>query len=121
MMIVKANKRRTFYSTFPQNVSKSGHLSGQPLGYFWHIQKPSQDWSGFWKTFIPPEGEMTNSAFARRQNNDSTTDLICLGCFQTVARVEEEADLAAAEIDHACDPYNELLSFQSRSQREIIS
>jgi hypothetical protein len=64
---------------------------------------------------------MTNSGFVRRQNNDSTTDLICLGCFQTVAHSQEQADLAAAETEHACDPFCDLLSFQSGSRREIIA
>ena len=61
---------------------------------------------------------MANSGFGRRQNGDSTTDLICLSCFQTIAHSREQADLAVAERDHACNPFNDLVWLQSRSVKD---
>jgi hypothetical protein len=57
---------------------------------------------------------MANSGFGRRHNGDSTTDLICLSCFQTIAHSREQADLAAAERDHACNPFSDLVQLHSR-------
>jgi len=47
---------------------------------------------------------MIDSSFLRLRNPDSTADVICLNCFQTVARSQEHIDLIAAESDHTCDP-----------------
>ena len=102
-------------------MSRNEHPSGQPFRYVGHTAKAIATLEWFLKDLRSPEGEMTNSGFVRRQNNDSTTDLICLGCFQTVAHSQEQADLAAAETEHACDPFCDLLSFQSGSRREIIA
>jgi hypothetical protein len=45
---------------------------------------------------------MANSGFIRRQNPDSTADVICLSCFRTIAYSQAQADLAAAENNHDC-------------------
>src|ERR1700722_7118950 len=107
---------------FNKIYAKLNSVWGNFLGMFGILQMPSQDWSGQ-RTFILPEGEMTKSAFVRRQNDDSTTDSICLGCFQTLASSQEQADLAAAESSHACNPIDvdDLQWFESRSRREIIA
>jgi hypothetical protein len=94
-----------------------------PLGNLWSIfgirQHPPQDGNGFFDgAFVLREGEMTMSGFVRRQNDDATTDLICLGCFQTVAHSPEQGDLVAAESAHACNPFD-VERFQSRSQPEM--
>jgi hypothetical protein len=106
-------------STFQQNMNRNEH----PLGNLWSIfgirQHPPQDGNGFFDgAFVLREGEMTMSGFVRRQNDDATTDLICLGCFQTVAHSPEQGDLVAAESAHACNPFD-VERFQSRSQPEM--
>lgn len=45
---------------------------------------------------LPPE------QFARRRNNDGTTDSICLTCFANVACAPHEATLGPAEAAHDC-------------------
>jgi hypothetical protein len=40
--------------------------------------------------------------FRHRVNADGTTDSICLLCFLTAARVENEADLHELEAAHEC-------------------
>jgi hypothetical protein len=57
--------------------------------------------------------------FMQRQNGDSTTDLICLYCFRTVARSGEQSDLAAAEREHMCSPFDELVMFRSGSLADL--
>jgi hypothetical protein len=47
---------------------------------------------------------VTTDNFGLRQNRDSTTDLICLSCFRTVATVKHGVDLAAIETTHTCHP-----------------
>ena len=42
--------------------------------------------------------------FAHRSNSDGTVDTICIRCFQTVATVSDEAELAKIEQEHICDP-----------------
>lgn len=46
-----------------------------------------------------------NSGFVRRQNDDSTTDLICLGCFQTVFHLQEQGEGTPVNSDHVCNPF----------------
>ena len=46
-------------------------------------------------------------SFARRRNQDSTVDSICTRCYQTIASGNSEANLAAAEEVHSCDPNGE--------------
>lgn len=58
------------------------------------------------------------SGFVRRQNDDSTTDLICLGCFQTVAHSEGQADGTPVDSDHVCNPF-EVERFQAETQADI--
>jgi hypothetical protein len=64
---------------------------------------------------------MSNLAFVQRQNRDSTTDLICLGCFLTVAHSREQADLVAAESEHICNPFSDPLLFQSGSVQGYLA
>ena len=45
---------------------------------------------------------ISDVAFTRRQNYDSTVDSICMNCFLTVAR-GSEATLEDAEQKHDCD------------------
>jgi hypothetical protein len=42
--------------------------------------------------------------FAHRHNPDGSWDTICSLCVATVAREKIEADLAAHELAHTCDP-----------------
>ena len=56
----------------------------------------------------------TVSTFSHRQNGDGYYDAICTQCFQTVASVSEESDLAAFEDAHVCDPENQFAARQSR-------
>jgi hypothetical protein len=44
-----------------------------------------------------------STQFRYRVNSDGTIDSICLRCFLTAARVENEADLHAREAAHLCD------------------
>lgn len=48
-------------------------------------------------------------AFARRRNYDSSVDSICLQCYQTVARAENDIGLAPHEENHLCNPFGEWL------------
>ena len=52
---------------------------------------------------------MITSSFMRLRNPDSTTDVICLNCFQPVMRSQQVADLAALEADHICNPCDVVL------------
>jgi|HubBroStandDraft_4_1064222.scaffolds.fasta_scaffold844879_2 hypothetical protein len=54
------------------------------------------------------------STFPHRKNRDGSYDAICTECFQTVASVSEESDLAAFEDAHVCDPENQFAARQSR-------
>ena len=45
---------------------------------------------------------ISDVAFTRRQNYDSTVDSICMSCFLTVAR-GKEATLGQAEQEHDCE------------------
>jgi len=47
---------------------------------------------------------MISEPFPHRRNPDGTYDSICPGCYRTIDRELVEADLAAAEIVHVCDP-----------------
>ena len=58
---------------------------------------------------------MVNTGFMRRQNSDATTDVICLCCFRTVARSKAHADLLAAEEDHICNPFDDLVFLHSEA------
>ena len=44
---------------------------------------------------------------ARRVNPDSTIDVICTKCYQTIARGKHETD-CGDEVEHACVPLEEL-------------
>jgi hypothetical protein len=52
--------------------------------------------------------------FARRANDDGTTDSICMNCFRTIATSVWESDLDRVESDHVCDP-RELERFQRKT------
>jgi hypothetical protein len=56
-------------------------------------------------TTIPP--------FARRRNKDSSIDSICTSCFQTIASLPCEDDLAAQEQKHSCDPLGEFVNWRA--------
>lgn len=45
--------------------------------------------------------------FARRENSDSTVDLICTRCFQTIAHGSNEKAFEDARKNHKCDPLSE--------------
>ncbi len=47
---------------------------------------------------------VTTAGFARRVNQDSTTDSICLSCFKPVSRAANEFELANEEKLHKCEP-----------------
>jgi len=51
--------------------------------------------------------------FVRRRNKDSSVDSICTTCFQTIASVASEDDLAAHEQKHICDPLGEFVSWRA--------
>jgi hypothetical protein len=53
------------------------------------------------------------STFPHRKNRDGSYDAICTECFQTVASVSEESDLAAFEDAHVCDPENQFAARQT--------
>ena len=44
-----------------------------------------------------------DSKFLRHENANLTTELICTGCFRTIAVSHHEHDLVAAEESHQCD------------------
>jgi hypothetical protein len=46
---------------------------------------------------------LLKSGFPHRHNDDGSHDSICLGCFATVATVQDEAQLSIHEIAHVCD------------------
>lgn len=52
---------------------------------------------------------MITSSFMRLQNPDSTTDVICLNCFQSVTRSHQGVDLPVVEAEHICNPCDVLL------------
>ena len=60
---------------------------------------------------------MLTATFARRVNRDSTTDLICLFCYQTVIRAMWESELDEAENRHECDPIDLRYAHYADSQR----
>ena len=51
---------------------------------------------------------MVSTGFMRWGDPDATTDIMCLFCFRTVARSQDQADLLAAEDDHICNPFDDL-------------
>ena len=53
--------------------------------------------------------------FARRLNKDSSIDSICTKCFQTIATLACEDDLAEPEQKHICDPLGEFCSWGAYS------
>ena len=55
---------------------------------------------------------MANTGFMRWQNPDATADLICLCCFQTIARAQSSADLLAAGDLHTCNPLEDFVTHQ---------
>jgi hypothetical protein len=56
---------------------------------------------------------MVNSNFIRRQNPDSTVDVICLSCFRTIAYSQVQTDLSSVENSHGCTPLDEQVLFHS--------
>jgi hypothetical protein len=62
---------------------------------------------------------MMKSGFMQWQNGDSTTDVICLDCFETIANSGEQPDLAAAERDHVCSLFHGLVMFLSGSLADL--
>ena len=58
------------------------------------------------------------SKFAHRRDADGTFDSICLKCFITVHRGEDEEDLDVSEYIHICD-LDALSSFASVGQRAL--
>jgi hypothetical protein len=52
---------------------------------------------------------MVSTGFMRRQNPEAAADVICLNCCRTVARSQAHADLLAAENDHSCNPFDDLV------------
>jgi hypothetical protein len=55
---------------------------------------------------------MVNAGFMRWINPDATADVICLGCFQTIARAQSRAELLAAEDLHTCTPLEHYIPSQ---------
>jgi len=55
---------------------------------------------------------MVNTGFMRQNYHDMGADVICLCCFQTVAQSKPVAELAAAEDEHICNPYHDLVNPQ---------
>jgi DNA-binding response OmpR family regulator len=60
---------------------------------------------------------MPNAGFLRWQNPDSTADVICLGCFRTVASSQAQDEIATAEANHTCNPFDDLGQSQLESAR----
>ena len=58
----------------------------------------------------------TRPPFARRLNRDASIDSICTKCYQTIASVAYEDDLAAHEHKHFCEPLGEFISWHVDSQ-----
>jgi len=52
--------------------------------------------------------------FVRRENKDSTVDLICTKCFRTVASAKNDAAFEEAKRLHTCEP---LIGFHWRPLR----
>ena len=52
---------------------------------------------------------MVNTGFMRWINPDATADVICLCCFQTIARAQSVDELLASEGEHTCNPADEFL------------
>jgi hypothetical protein len=52
---------------------------------------------------------MVNTGFMRQNYRDMTADVICLCCFQTVAQSKPVGELASAEDEHICKPYEDFL------------
>jgi hypothetical protein len=59
----------------------------------------------------------TTASFVRRENPDSTADMICARCFQTIAKGRDEKLLANAKKKHTCDLRDELYQLYVDSQR----
>jgi len=55
---------------------------------------------------------MVNTGFLRQNYHDMRADLICLCCFQTVAKSKPVGELAAVEDEHICIPYDDLVAPQ---------
>ena len=58
---------------------------------------------------------MIHSNFMRLHNPDSTSDVICLNCFQTIAISQEQFGLASAESNHLCSPSDLILQHYGSS------
>jgi len=58
---------------------------------------------------------MVNTGFMRRRNLDATADVICLCCFRTITRGQTRTELAAAENEHLCNPFDDLVSLYPNS------
>jgi hypothetical protein len=48
--------------------------------------------------------ENPHSSFQHFHNQDGSWDSICMRCFETAARANNESDLALAAQDHSCTP-----------------
>jgi hypothetical protein len=57
---------------------------------------------------------MINPGFMRWLNPDSTIDVICLNCFETVVKSGIRDALGAGEKDHVCNP-SDLVLLRSAS------
>jgi hypothetical protein len=55
---------------------------------------------------------MAETGFMIWHNPDTTLDLICLCCFQTIGHAQSRADLLAAEDLHVCDSLEDFVTPQ---------
>jgi hypothetical protein len=60
---------------------------------------------------------MMPTGFAHRENFDHTIDSICKCCFRTIAKSEDESDLARAEAEHCCSAGMDLSLDEEESLR----
>jgi hypothetical protein len=52
---------------------------------------------------------MVKAGFMRWINADQTTDVICLCCFETIARADSLDELLVAEDHHCCKAWDDFL------------
>lgn len=60
---------------------------------------------------------MRSTGFMQWHNPDATANVICLCCFQTIARANSLADLLEAEDERMCNPVDRLVKITSTSTR----
>ena len=91
---------------FPQLMSNDDHTRRQRVSYSGHHESDQPNRATDVRVSFGKGLSMVNTGFMRQNYHEMTADVICLCCFQTVAESKPVAELAGAENQHICNPYD---------------